>query len=332
MRSLVQALPALGAHVIAAAQSRSGRETIDFADPQAVRALNHALLRAQYGVREWMLPDGALCPPVPGRADYLHHLADILAESSEDGRTLPRGAAVRGLDVGTGASFIYPLIGASCYGWSFVGTESECASAESAERIRVANACALQSLGSSEVRLQPDSRRLLRGLCADPRERFDFVMANPPFYRSAEEYARENARKRSGLAANLVKRGRAAVPPAGAAAAAVPTSGSDRNFGGVGAELWCPGGEVSFVGALIDESEEWAERALWFSSLVSRTEHVSLLRAKLESKRELAEGRIVQMGQGQKRTSLLLWTYWPRTERRAWASRRGWGGPGLPGA
>lgn len=54
-------------------------ETVNFADPAAVLALNRALLAHHYGFDRFELPAGALCPPVPGRADYLHHLADLLA-------------------------------------------------------------------------------------------------------------------------------------------------------------------------------------------------------------------------------------------------------------
>ena len=60
-----------------------GEQTIDFANPQAVKALNKALLAHFYAVKHWDIPDGFLCPPVPGRADYIHHLADLLAGESD---------------------------------------------------------------------------------------------------------------------------------------------------------------------------------------------------------------------------------------------------------
>ena len=51
-------------------------------------------------------------------------------------------AKLRVLDVGTGASFIYPVLGAASYGWSFVGSEVNPASATSAREILAANAAA----------------------------------------------------------------------------------------------------------------------------------------------------------------------------------------------
>ena len=52
--------------------------SIDFANPDAVKALNRALLKFHYGIEHWDVPDGYLCPPIPGRADYIHHIADLL--------------------------------------------------------------------------------------------------------------------------------------------------------------------------------------------------------------------------------------------------------------
>ena len=56
-----------------------GDESVDFANPAAVKALNRALLRQDYGLDYWDIPAGYLCPPIPGRADYVHYLADLLA-------------------------------------------------------------------------------------------------------------------------------------------------------------------------------------------------------------------------------------------------------------
>lgn len=49
-----------------------GNLSIDFADPRAVKLLNLALLRLHYGLSYWDIPEGFLCPPIPGRVDYLH--------------------------------------------------------------------------------------------------------------------------------------------------------------------------------------------------------------------------------------------------------------------
>ena len=67
--------------------------TIDFANPAAVKALNRGLLKTFYGVSHWDIPPGYLCPPVPGRADYIHYAADLLSSLNEG--TIPRGDCVR---------------------------------------------------------------------------------------------------------------------------------------------------------------------------------------------------------------------------------------------
>ena len=115
---LIAACPELGEYVIL---NPYGKQSIDFANPDAVRVFNRALLRQFYGIQHWDIPAGYLCPPVPGRADYLHGLADLLA--ADNGGIIPRGAAVRVLDIGTGANCIYPLIGHREYGWYFTGSD-----------------------------------------------------------------------------------------------------------------------------------------------------------------------------------------------------------------
>lgn len=332
MTRLVSAFPALESHVVSPEESRSGRATINFADPLAVRALNQALLVADYGVQAWKLPEGRLCPPVPGRADYIHHVADVLADATESGAP-PRGAAVRGFDVGTGASFIYPLLGASSYGWSFVASESDRISCESAEDNRAANADALPSLHQSEVRFQGSQGQVLAGVRGLDEE-LDFAMCNPPFYGSADAFMRENARKLKGLAESVRKRGGAPqdAGSTGERGAADAKAGGRRrgsdNFGGGETELWCPGGEVAFVNRLIAESRPAANSVLWFSSIVSRAEHLPKLKAVLSASQPgapaPAEMRTVEIGLGVKRTSILFWTFQESADRRTWAKRRGW--------
>src|SRR5688572_4178139 len=87
---LVRSCPGLESFVV---KHPCGGDTIDFSDPIAVKILNRALLKTQYGVEHWDIPPGYLCPPIPSRADYVHHVADLLSDGNLD--AIPRGRAVR---------------------------------------------------------------------------------------------------------------------------------------------------------------------------------------------------------------------------------------------
>ena len=97
---LCKANPDLNPHVTTLDNQH---KTINFSDPKAVKELNRALLLAYYKVDFWQLPDQFLCPPIPGRADYIHHLADLLAEDNQG--QLPKGKRFKGIDIGTGMSW-----------------------------------------------------------------------------------------------------------------------------------------------------------------------------------------------------------------------------------
>ena len=62
--------------------------SIDFSDNKAVLELNKAILMHNYGLNDWSIPKGYLCPPIPGRADYIHHIADFL----KDNKTMVRNS------------------------------------------------------------------------------------------------------------------------------------------------------------------------------------------------------------------------------------------------
>lgn len=255
----------------------AGETTVDFADPRAVRLLNQALLADWYGLAAWDLPEGYLCPPIPGRADYVHHLADLLAPE--------RGGPLRALDIGTGASLIYPILGRKEYGWTVVATEVDAGALAAAEAIRAGDPDLAAGI---ELRRQPDPGRIFAGVVR-PGERFDLCLCNPPFHASAAEAQAGSLRKWRNL-------GRAAGPrPA-------------LNFGGRARELWCPGGETGFVGRMVAESGRRPDLCLWFTSLVARSASLPGLKAALREA-GAARVRVIPMGQGQKESRILAWSF-----------------------
>lgn len=343
MKALVEASPTLVPYIIPAEASRGGRATINFSDPDAVKALNSALLKKDYGVNSWDFPEGKLCPPIPGRADYLHHIADVLGECCSS--HLPLGPKVRGFDVGTGASFVYPMLGAGSYGWSFIATECDKTSLDAAVLNLAANSiesnvAALEKLSSpsrrsasptallsaglaaSEIRLQSSSTSIFKGVL-NQGEEVDFSMCNPPFYESLNAFQLASTRKQVNLKRNSKKRG--GNSSARTVSSTNKTQTGSNNFGGGGSELWCPGGEAAFIGAMISGSKSHArERCMWFTSLVSRQEHLPAVRSQLKKVGGVVDTREIKMGQSHKTSTIVMWSFLSEPERRAWAQRRGW--------
>ncbi|HUR19633.1 MAG TPA: RlmF-related methyltransferase [Vicinamibacterales bacterium] len=135
-------------------------------EPGVDPGLNQALLAGAYGLK-WSLPRGAHCPSVPSRTDYIHHLADLL--SGGDDAAIPRGRAVRMIDIGAGSGCVSPLIGACEYGWSFVATDTDKAAMHWARQIVRVNT-SIRSL--IEHRFQPHASACFEGV-AKQGERFD---------------------------------------------------------------------------------------------------------------------------------------------------------------
>ena len=265
--------------------------SVDFKDPMAVKVLNKALLKHFYGVELWDIPEGYLCPPIPGRADYVHYAADLLATDNEG--IIPRGKNIKVLDIGVGANCIYPLIGRHEYGWSFVGSDIDAVAIRSAKSIVEAN----RLTKHISIRRQSSADQILNGVI-NPGEKFELTLCNPPFHASLQEALAGNQRKWQ----NLGKQ---------------QQSSAELNFGGRQTELWYPGGEEAFVRKTITESVQFAASCLWFTSLISKKETLPGCYYELK-KCNAAEVHTINMAQGQKTSRLLAWTFLDVAARKAW--------------
>lgn len=293
------------------ATTPAGDASIDFSNPTAVRALNRALLKVDYGVAHWDIPDGYLCPPIPGRADYLHGLADLLAEANAG--VIPRGPGIRALDIGVGANCIYPLLGEREYGWRFVGSDVDLAALEAAR----ANVHANGLDAAIELRHQRARGSIFAGLLSGDNV-FDVSLCNPPFHASAGDAARGSQRKWRNL-------GKAGDSKPGDSKPDDSKPGDRRspalNFGGQASELWCTGGEASFVRRMVRESADVAHQVLWFSSLVAKSEHLADVHRQLK-KAGAVEVRERAMAQGSKHSRFVAWTFLDGAQRASWRAAR----------
>ncbi|KAF2328195.1 23S rRNA (adenine(1618)-N(6))-methyltransferase RlmF [Flavobacterium daemonense] len=270
--------------------NKYGIETIEFSDPLAVKALNKALLQTYYDIQNWDIPKNYLCPPIPGRADYIHYIADLLAESNNN--QIPEGNSVLGLDIGTGVNLIYPILGNAIYNWSFVGTDIDKKAIENCSKIIEANPRLIDAISLQQ---QTESRFIFKNIII-PEDRFTFTMCNPPFHASAEEANKSASRKVSNL-----KEKRSTNPI--------------LNFGGHNAELWCNGGEIGFITQMIYESVKYGSQCLWFTTLVSKQENLSSIYKTLK-KVNAVSVKTIEMSQGQKNSRIVAWSFLSEAEKK----------------
>ena len=267
-------------------------ESIDFFNPEAVKTLNKALLKHHYSIENWDIPQGYLCPPIPGRADYIHHIADLLSNSN--GGEIPIGKTIKVLDIGVGANCVYPLIGSTEYGWFFVGADIDEVAVASANKILISNSFLKDRI---EIRLQSNVNNIFSGIIKKG-EQFDLTICNPPFHASAEDAAAGTMRKLKNLKGKKVKK---------------PT----LNFAGQNKELWCDGGEVQFVKKMIEESVQFTTSVFWFSSLISKDSNLEKVYNVLKKAGAISV-KTIPMGQGNKISRLVAWTFLNAEQQKKW--------------
>ena len=269
-----------------------GTKTIDFANTKAVKALNKALLVSFYEVDYWDIPQNFLCPPIPGRVDYIHHIADLLATVKNV--KLNDAENILGLDIGIGANCIYPILGNAIYGWHFVGTDIDKKAIRNCVEIIEKNPKMSDAIS---LQLQPNARFIFKDIIL-PEDRFTFTICNPPFHASQEDAVKSTIRK----VANLEQ---------------TRTQKPVLNFGGQNAELWCEGGELKFITQLIYESANYPVQVLWFTTLVSKQSNLESIYKTLD-KVNAAAIKTIDMAQGQKTSRIVAWSFLTKIQQEHW--------------
>ncbi len=287
---LIKLLPELSEYVF---KNKWNKLSIDFFNPEAVKLLNKALLKQYYNIETWDIPESYLTPPIPGRANYIHHIADLLRDTnSKTNVKPPSGEHINMLDIGMGANCIYPIIGRMEYGWSFVGSETDIIAIENAQKI-ISSHKKLQS--RIEIRQQENNNSIFKGIIKTD-ELFDVSICNPPFHATYMEAEKANKRKTLNLKSD--------VKP-------------HKNFGGQSNELWYKGGEKQFITNMINESSIFSNNCLWFTTLVSKESNLDFFKKVLKSM-EADHFDIIEMNHANKKTRILYWSFLKENQREKW--------------
>jgi 23S rRNA (adenine1618-N6)-methyltransferase len=293
LKALIKAVPELKNHV---KPNKYGDDSVDFSSPIAVKFLNKALLNHYYGIKNWDFPDENLCPPIPGRADYIHYAADLLGETNF-GR-IPTGKNITCIDIGVGASCIYPIIGVTEYDWNFIASDTNQKAIDSAKNIISSNSALTDKI---DCRLQNNAKDIFYGIIT--REgKIDICICNPPFHSSAEDALKGTQRKVKNLTGKK-------------------TDTPQLNFSGINDELIYEGGESRFISAIIRESVRFYKNCFWFTTLVSKQSNLRGVYKALE-KTKATQVKTIPMGTGNKSSRIVAWTFLTQTEQKEWRETR----------
>ncbi|WP_127716243.1 23S rRNA (adenine(1618)-N(6))-methyltransferase RlmF [Halobacteriovorax sp. HLS] len=265
----------------------NSNSTIDFDNPKALIELNKALLLKYYGLTSWELPDGHLCPAIPGRANYIHYLNDLIEENKSTDNSSKK--VIKVLDIGTGAGCIYPILGHAIYGWKFVATDISSNAINSCKKVIRENGHLKKFIG---LRFQKSKDDIFKSIIKSD-EFFEATMCNPPFYSSLEEADEKSNKKKN----NLSKKSGGNI-----------NHNNLRTFGGYENELWCEGGELSFIKLMIEQSTSLQRNCRWFTTLVSSKENLILLKEIL-TKTSITDLRIIKMETSNKISHILAWSF-----------------------
>lgn len=299
LNALVTTCPELQQHL---KLNPKGEQTVDFTNEGAVRLLNQALLAHHYQVAHWNIPEGYLCPPIPGRADYIHYAADLLYGKKHNAKVL---------DIGTGANCIYPIIGSRSYGWKFVASDIDPISIATAKLIVESN-----SVLKNKIKLiqQTNKQSIFKGVIGQ-NDVFDLTLCNPPFHASLAEANAGTQRKQKNLNKNKDNKSK------NTAQALLLDKTNGRNFGGQKSELWCEGGEIAFLKRMISESQDFSGQVMWFTSLVSKSDNIKPLKNMLKQI-GVKQVRVINMSQGQKVSRLIAWSFLDNGQLDKWNQQR----------
>lgn len=254
--------------------SLSGRVSLNFKDPEAVRALTCTLLKEDFGLTI-DIPLERLIPTVPLRLNYIHWVEDILNYHSSDKSTVRRG-----IDIGTGASCIYPLLGATLNGWYFLATEVDDICFNYAKKNVEQNNLA----DLIKVVKVPQKTLLMDALKEESDIMYDFCMCNPPFFANQMEAQGVNSRNPR------------RPPP------------SSVNTGGI-TEIMAEGGELEFVKRIIHDSLQLKKRLRWYSCMLGKKCSLAPLKEELQIQ-GVSKVAYTEFYQGKTMRWALAWSFY----------------------
>lgn len=161
--------------------NNEGKLSFNFNDNEANKEFTKTIMLEEYNIK-WDIPQNFLVPGIPSKLNYLDWINSILLEYQINNDN------IIGVDVGTGANCIYPLLGFTSYGWSFIASDINPEALKSAK-----NLLEINDIKTIELKLQPNPKNAFVNIIST-KDKLTFTLCNPPFFDINEEKINHPAR------------------------------------------------------------------------------------------------------------------------------------------
>ena len=156
--------------------------SFDWSNNDLSLLMTKSILNYYFNIKYYDIPKGFLIPPVPSRLNYLNLINELIKDIKKEN--------IIGVDIGTGANIIYPILGNSIYNWKFICSEINNESYNNAKLILQKN-----NLEENINLIKQENKNNIFVSIINQENKYTFSMCNPPYYDYEQEIKIEDKKR-----------------------------------------------------------------------------------------------------------------------------------------
>ena len=250
-------------------KNEDGEYSFNWSDNKLSLLITKCILDFYFKIKYYSIPNNFLIPPVPSRLNYINLIKTLLI--SFNILTSKEENEIIGIDIGTGANLIYPLLGYSLYKWKFICSEINNEAFENSIKIIKENKL------EEYIKLikQKYKNYIFVGII-NREKKYTFSICNPPYYDYEDEIKKEDKNKNC-----------------------------EYNFD----EIYYKNGEVGFFNKYFQESLCYSKNIFLFTYLIGKKSNAEKIYDQISEDKNIRYCDMKKIKTGNNIRYIIFWTF-----------------------
>ena len=184
--TLIKEFPELKKYILKQNEDNEEEFQFDWSNNELSLLMDKSILNYYFNIKYYDIPKGFLIPPIPSRINYINLINSIITKLINDIDI----KNIIGIDIGTGANIIYPILGYSIYKWKFICTEINKEAYNNAKLILQKN-----NLENNINIIKQNNKDNIFISILNRENKYIFSMCNPPYYNYENEIKLEDKKR-----------------------------------------------------------------------------------------------------------------------------------------